>query len=107
MKDTALKLSGEHRACAVSNLSHEGQLQRCIETEAGTGSGAPHGESSSSNIPAWRIMFHNSSRSVETMIDEEEDEDSKEWISQVKPGVIITLVSLKRGQNKLKWIRFR
>ena len=106
MKDTALKLSGEHRACAVSNLSSEGQLQECIETEAGSGSGAPHGESSSS-IPAWRIMFHNSSRSVETMIDEEEDEDSKEWISQVEPGIIITLVSLKGGRNKLKQIRFR
>jgi hypothetical protein len=121
-----LKLSGAHTLCMVSNLSGVGQLQRCIESEPGSESGKPHGGSSSST-PAWSIistsskghvlgdmrantskngtpMLHTSSGPVETMIEEEE---SKERISQIEPGVLITLVSLKGGGNELKRIRFR
>jgi hypothetical protein len=35
------------------------------------------------------------------------DEDAKEWVAQVEPGVLITFVSLAQGGNDLKRIRFR
>ncbi|KAI3782771.1 hypothetical protein L2E82_12827 [Cichorium intybus] len=36
----------------------------------------------------------------------EEESEPKEWIAQVEPGVLITFVSLPRGGNDLKRIRF-
>lgn len=34
------------------------------------------------------------------------DDDAKEWVAQVEPGVLITFVSLAEGGNDLKRIRF-
>ncbi|KAL6656100.1 hypothetical protein ACP70R_006926 [Stipagrostis hirtigluma subsp. patula] len=34
------------------------------------------------------------------------EEDAKEWVAQVEPGVLITFVSLPQGGNDLKRIRF-
>ena len=36
-----------------------------------------------------------------------EENEPKEWVAQVEPGVLITFVSLPRGGNDLKRIRFR
>lgn len=36
-----------------------------------------------------------------------EDDEPKEWVAQVEPGVLITFVSLPEGGNDLKRIRFR
>ncbi|KAI3801213.1 hypothetical protein L1987_29317 [Smallanthus sonchifolius] len=36
----------------------------------------------------------------------EEENEPKEWVAQVEPGVLITFVSLPRGGNDLKRIRF-
>ncbi|KAL9265569.1 Brevis radix-like 3-like protein [Drosera capensis] len=36
-----------------------------------------------------------------------EDEETKEWVAQVEPGVLITFVSIPQGGNELKRIRFR
>lgn len=36
-----------------------------------------------------------------------EEVEPKEWVAQVEPGVLITFVSLPRGGNDLKRIRFR
>jgi hypothetical protein len=35
------------------------------------------------------------------------EEDAKEWVAQVEPGVLITFVSLAQGGNDLQRIRFR
>ncbi|GAB2293297.1 Protein Brevis radix-like 2 [Dionaea muscipula] len=35
-----------------------------------------------------------------------EDDEPKEWVAQVEPGVLITFVSIPRGGNELKRIRF-
>jgi len=122
-----LNVSGAHKPYTVSNLSHEGQLQRCLESEVGSESGKPNGGSSSCSTPAWSIIsapskghvlgdinastsrngtptIHTSSGAAEVIMEEEE---SKERISQVEPGVLITLVSLKEGGNELKRVRFR
>lgn len=37
----------------------------------------------------------------------EEEDEPKEWMAQVEPGVHITFVSLPHGGNDLKRIRFR
>lgn len=47
-----------------------------------------------------------SGRRVEPVVFVEESEP-KEWVAQVEPGVLITFVSLPRGGNDLKRIRFR
>lgn len=47
-----------------------------------------------------------SGRRVESVVFVEENEP-KEWVAQVEPGVLITFVSLPRGGNDLKRIRFR
>ena len=36
-----------------------------------------------------------------------EEDEPKEWVAQVEPGVLITFVSLPQGGNDLKRIRFR
>lgn len=43
---------------------------------------------------------------TESIVFMEEDEP-KEWVAQVEPGVLITFVSLPQGGNDLKRIRFR
>lgn len=36
-----------------------------------------------------------------------EEDEPKEWVAQVEPGVLITFVSFPQGGNDLKRIRFR
>ena len=43
---------------------------------------------------------------TESVVFMEEDE-AKEWVAQVEPGVLITFLSLPQGGNDLKRIRFR
>ncbi|GFY98493.1 BREVIS RADIX-like 4 [Actinidia rufa] len=47
-----------------------------------------------------------SGRRVDPVVFVEESEP-KEWVAQVEPGVLITFVSMPRGGNDLKRIRFR
>lgn len=42
----------------------------------------------------------------ETAAGGNEDDESKEWVAQVEPGVLITFLSLPQGGNDLKRIRF-
>lgn len=37
----------------------------------------------------------------------EEEDEPKEWVAQVEPGVLITFLTLPQGGNDLKRIRFR
>lgn len=63
------------------------------------------GISSGEATPA-STLFSASGRRVEPVVLLEENEP-KEWVAQVEPGVLITFVSLPRGGNDLKRIRFR
>ena len=47
-----------------------------------------------------------SGRRVDPVVFVEESE-RKEWVAQVEPGVLITFLSLPRGGNDLKQIKFR
>ena len=86
---------------------------------------------SSSSTPAWDFPSNTYNRAVRThsrfggayngerivpggresiaasdvVIDD--DDENKEWMAQVEPGVHITFVSLPNGGNDLKRIRFR
>ena len=48
-----------------------------------------------------------SGRRTEPVVVLVEENEPKEWVAQVEPGVLITFVSLPRGGNDLKRIRFR
>ena len=43
----------------------------------------------------------------ETAAGSSKEDEAKEWVAQVEPGVLITFLSLPRGGNGLKRIRFR
>ncbi|KAI3692314.1 hypothetical protein L6452_32128 [Arctium lappa] len=66
---------------------------------------------SSSSTPAWDFTSNEPSGGYEPprqsghLVLEDEDEP-KEWMAQVEPGVQITFVSLPNGGNDLKRIRF-
>ncbi|CAI9284916.1 unnamed protein product [Lactuca saligna] len=71
--------------------------------------------STSSSTPAWDFTSNNDSHQTNAgfepprqsghLVLEDEDEP-KEWMAQVEPGVQITFVSLPNGGNDLKRIRF-
>ncbi|MCL7038850.1 hypothetical protein MKW94_019624 [Papaver nudicaule] len=49
-----------------------------------------------------RVVASSSSNSIVFM----EEDEPKEWVAQVEPGVLITFVSMPQGGNDLKRIRF-
>ncbi|PPS12199.1 hypothetical protein GOBAR_AA08437 [Gossypium barbadense] len=125
LKDMALKASGAYRHCnpctAQSRLRNMGESDadsdrfRWPYRRTGSSSSATprtwgkemearlKGMSSSSGEGTPKSL---SGRRVDTVVFVEESEP-KEWVAQVEPGVLITFVSLPRGGNDLKRIRFR
>ncbi|KAF8401056.1 hypothetical protein HHK36_014359 [Tetracentron sinense] len=126
IKDMALKASGAYRHCKpCSGTSGHHQRQNYPESEAASASERFHGSyrrtgSSSSTPRLWgkemeaRLKGLSSgegtppsmSGRAESVVFMEEEEP-KEWVAQVEPGVLITFVSLLQGGNDLKRIRFR
>ncbi|KAI9177312.1 hypothetical protein LWI28_013582 [Acer negundo] len=119
IKDMALKFSG---ACKGSSNYKKGQRPYPDFDVASEGVPYPYigGGVSSSSTPAWdftssshhpntrsdtRFAAGRDSASVCDVVLEDEDEP-KEWMAQVEPGVHITFVSLPNGGNDLKRIRF-
>ncbi|XP_050234978.1 protein Brevis radix-like 2 [Mercurialis annua] len=125
IKDMAIKASGAYKNCkpcsGSSNSNHNGNYAEsdatsesarfhCSYRRAGSSSSTPRlwgkemearlkGLSSGEGTPA------SVSGRTESVVFMEEDE-SKEWVAQVEPGVLITFVSLPQGGNDLKRIRF-
>ncbi|KAL1532254.1 protein Brevis radix-like 1 [Salvia divinorum] len=65
----------------------------------------PQPPGSTSSTPPWDFTSTPESRfSAQVVL--EDEEEPKEWTAQVEPGVQITFVSLPRGENDLKRIRF-
>ena len=62
---------------------------------------------SSSSGEGTPNSVNSSGRRVDPPIAFVKEKEPKEWVAQVEPGVLITLVSLPRGGNDLKRIRFR
>ncbi|KAL3535555.1 hypothetical protein ACH5RR_004016 [Cinchona calisaya] len=131
IKDMALKASGAYRQCNPCTTL-PGQ-QRRINASSGTESESVlsaaserfrrsyrrTGSSNSSSTAGRKELearlkgissgegtpVSASGRRVDPVVFEEENEP-KEWVAQVEPGVLITFVSLPRGGNDLKRIRF-
>lgn len=131
----ALKASGAYRSCSpcTGPVTHHRQ-KSFAETESASGSERFRwsyrrtGSSNSSSAATGRVwgkemearlkgissgegtpasvLLSASGRRAEPVVLVEENEP-KEWVAQVEPGVLITFVSLPRGGNDLKRIRFR
>ncbi|GER56925.1 zinc finger family protein [Striga asiatica] len=122
IKDMALKASGAYRHCAPFADPAAAKDAAAAEQEAAaaekfrrldrrTGSSTAAGRrelearlkgiSSGEGTPASA-----SGRRLEAVVFVEESEP-REWVAQVEPGVLITFLSLPRGGNDLKRIRFR
>lgn len=134
MKDMVLKFSGAYKQCKPctggSSSYKKGQRPYPDFDAASEGVPYPYMGGSSSSTPAWdftssghypgrsdsrftggaysgdRTPGYRESFSAQDLVLEEEDEP-KEWMAQVEPGVHITFVSLPNGGNDLKRIRFR
>lgn len=131
IKDMVLKFSGSHRQCKggsssfrSKSLRHQPHGSYNID-DAGSDIGGRYGQlhaASSNSTPAWDFMSVNEearcrakwapgpgggmAASEDVVL--EDDNEPKEWMAQVEPGVHITFVSLPGGAgNDLKRIRFR
>ncbi|XP_061337085.1 protein Brevis radix-like 4 isoform X2 [Gastrolobium bilobum] len=115
IKDMALKASGAYKhcsPCAAQSRLRSGAAESDADSERFRRSyrrtrtwgkemearlkGISSGEGTPSSATG-------SSRRVVLLM---EDDEPKEWVAQVEPGVLITFVSLPRGGNDLKRIRF-
>ncbi|XP_010509592.1 PREDICTED: protein Brevis radix-like 1 [Camelina sativa] len=127
IKDMASKFSGTHKpskptpGSSSSNLRKEQRKFPDFDT-ASESVPYPYPGGSTSSTPAWdlpRSSYHQSGRPFTSMYGGEresisaqscdvvlEDDEPKEWMAQVEPGVHITFVSLPSGGNDLKRIRF-
>uniref|UniRef100_A0A7N0TYD0 BRX domain-containing protein n=1 Tax=Kalanchoe fedtschenkoi TaxID=63787 RepID=A0A7N0TYD0_KALFE len=122
LKDMAVKASGAYKNCKP--CSGSSRSQNYAESEATSASGRFYGpyrraDSSSSTPRQWgkemesRLKGISSgegtpvsvSGRVDAVVFMVEDEP-KEWVAQVEPGVLITFVSLPQGGNTLKRIQF-
>ncbi|XP_056842894.1 protein Brevis radix-like 2 [Raphanus sativus] len=125
LKDLAVKASGSYKSCkpcsgSSSNRNHHrgsdaaaspsGRFHYAYNRPGRSGSSTPKilgkemesrlkGLLSGEGTPESSI----SGRTESTLFMEEE---LKEWVAQVEPGVLITFVSLPEGGNDLKRIRF-
>ncbi|KAK5818989.1 hypothetical protein PVK06_023945 [Gossypium arboreum] len=121
IKDIALKASGAYKNCkpcsgssnhnwnyADSDATSDSARFHCPYRR--TGSPAPRmwGKEMESRLKALSSAEGTPtsvSGRTESVVFMEEDEP-KEWVAQVEPGVLITFVSLPEGGNDLKRIRF-
>ncbi|XP_072982364.1 protein Brevis radix-like 1 [Typha latifolia] len=131
IKDMALKASGAYRHCkpcagSVSDRHPHHRGLGYAESEAASGSERFHyayrraGGGSSGSTPRVRGAAISSGEATPSMSGRteseaaaaaaefmvEEEEEAKEWVAQVEPGVLITFLSLPQGGNDLKRIRF-
>ncbi|KAE8100366.1 hypothetical protein FH972_018273 [Carpinus fangiana] len=130
----SLKFSGAYRQCKpCTGSSSYKKGQRPYPDFDAISEGVPYpylGGASSSSTPAWDFTSgshhpaaRSDSRFTGVLIGEqtpggasvsaqscdvvlEDEEEAKEWMAQVEPGVHITFVSLPNGGNDLKRIRF-
>ncbi|GLU05297.1 hypothetical protein SLE2022_224050 [Rubroshorea leprosula] len=132
IKDMALKFSGAYKQCkpCTGTSSYKKEHRPYPDFDAASEGGRySYAGGSSSSTPAWdftsagrhagtrsdsrftgmfggdRTPGGRESFSAQDLVLEDENEP-KEWMAQVEPGVHITFVSLPNGGNDLKRIRF-
>ncbi|EYU21339.1 hypothetical protein ABFS82_09G121500 [Erythranthe guttata] len=128
IKDIAVKASGAYKSCRPCSGSSGHDRGRAYVDSSDAGSvserfyGSYRRTGSSNSTPRLRRKFIEeaklkalssgsatpasvSGRTDHSVLFMEEDEP-KEWVAQVEPGVLITFLSLPQGGNDLKRIRF-
>ncbi|XP_057977693.1 protein Brevis radix-like 4 [Malania oleifera] len=122
IKDMALKASGAYKHCKpCSGSSSQSQKTNYAESEPSEKLHGSYRRTASSYTAARGLSKEVEARlkglsseegtpasvsgRTESVVLTEEDEP-KEWVAQVEPGVLITFVSLLQGGNDLKRIRF-
>lgn len=124
IKDMALKASGAYKNCKPCSGSNRNQNQNYADSETASDSAKLHCyyrragslnstprlwgkemESRLKGLSSGETTPASVSGRTESVVFMEEDEP-KEWVAQVEPGVLITFVSLPQGGNELKRIRF-
>ncbi|RDX81898.1 Protein Brevis radix-like 4, partial [Mucuna pruriens] len=106
LKEMALKASGAYKQCGPSCAAAPSRLSRGA-SDSDSESRRRWGkemEARLKGISSGEGTPSSSGRRVVLLL--EEDDEPKEWVAQVEPGVLITFVSLPRGGNHLKRIRF-
>ncbi|XP_057419471.1 protein Brevis radix-like 4 [Lotus japonicus] len=125
IKDMALKASGAYKHCApCTGPATQGRVESDADSDRFRWSYRRTGSSSSTTTTrgAWgkemeaRLKGISSGegtpnsasgrRTEPVAVLFVEENEPKEWVAQVEPGVLITFVSLPRGGNDLKRIRF-
>lgn len=123
IKDVALKASGAYRNCKPCSGSNSNHRHNYADSDTASDSArfqCSYRRAGSATPWLWskevdtRMKVLSSGETTpasvsgrpEPVVFMEEDEP-KEWVAQVEPGVLITFVSLPQGGNDLKRIRFR
>ncbi|KAF7813583.1 protein Brevis radix-like 4 [Senna tora] len=124
LKDMALKASGAYKHCTPcarlrSNFTESSPSD--ADSDRFRWSYRRTGSSNSTTTRGWGKEMEarlkgissgegtpssGSGRRVEAVVLFVEENEPKEWVAQVEPGVLITFVSLPSGGNDLKRIRF-
>lgn len=105
----AVKFSGAYKQCkpctgSPSYKHGHGTYHPDIDTVS---EGVPYPYiGSSASTPAWDFTGGGPRFTTASRADTAVDDESKEWVAQVEPGVHITFMSLSNGGNDLKRIRF-
>ncbi|KAK4486304.1 hypothetical protein RD792_008975, partial [Penstemon davidsonii] len=115
IKDMALKVSGTYKGKPSQTEVNFRKGHKAYYPDFDTISeGIPYPfvqPGTSSSTPAWDFTNGNRTafgrvESIPAQVSLENTDEPKEWMAQVEPGVQITFVSLPRGGNDLKRIRF-
>lgn len=125
IKDMALKASGAYKYCKPCSGSNHNHNRNCADSETASDPARLHcyyrrAGSLNSTPRLWgkemesRLKGLSSGETTPASVSGRtesvvfvEEEEPKEWVAQVEPGVLITFVSLPEGGNELKRIRFR
>ncbi|KAA3489244.1 protein Brevis radix-like 2 [Gossypium australe] len=125
IKDIALKASGAYKSCKPCSGSSNHDRKNYADSDAASDSARFHCPyrrrgSSNSTPGSWgkekesRLKELSSGEGTPVSVSGRtgsalfmEEDEPKEWVAQVEPGVLITFVSLPEGGNDLKRIRFR
>ncbi|XP_042054464.1 protein Brevis radix-like 2 [Salvia splendens] len=124
IKDMAVKASGAYKNCKPCSGSSGPKRSRAyVDSDTGSVSGRFYGlyrrPASLNSTPRLRgkeleakLKALSSGSATPASVSGRteslfmEEDEAKEWVAQVEPGVLITFVSLPQGGNDLKRIRF-
>lgn len=108
LKEMALKASGAYKQCGPCATAPSRPSRSGTESDSESSSSRRRwGKELEARLKGMSGEGTPSSSGRRVVMLLEDEEEPKEWVAQVEPGVLISFVSLPRGGNHLKRIRFR